>query len=256
MTVVLMGQDKPEEIKADLKARWEAASKLQDKEPVKFENEANEIVANDKFKKYGGELYRGIVKQMPVIHKNAEEQKAAEKDVAPFLSRVKVSKSDPKKLEAEADALYEEARSLLSRYQTSSYGPELTAIRDEMMKFQEEKSAGKGQINKDYFTLAREVRVKFTAGDCKGAQAQVSDFETKYKENADATVLKNVAELKDQIKRGAEDFVKKKNNETQNMVKDGKKKEALAMLEGCRAGLEGYPAALEKLEAAIKGLKP
>jgi len=255
MTMVLLNQDNPKEIKADIDQRWKEAWKLKDTNPVKLDQEIDDIIANTKFKKYGAETYSAVKKSKAAVHQDALNQQAAEKDVLPFLSKVKVAKADPKRLETEADSLYEEAKSWLTRYQTSSFGPELTSIRDEMKKYLEEKQSGKADVTKLAIALSRDVMTKIKEGDCKGASGLVTEFGTKYNEKEDATLFKNLGELRDQIKRGAEDFVKKKNTEAQKLVADGKKADAHKLLEGCRAGLEGYPAALDKLDSAIRALK-
>ena len=255
MTVVLMGQDKPEEIKADLDLKWKEAQKLQDKNPVKMDQEIDEILANEKYKKYGGKTYVAVRNSKAAVHRDAMEQLLADKEVLPFLSKVKVAKADPKKLDAEADNLGEEARSLLSRYEKSSYGPELKTIRDEMKDHQEKMQSGKADVTKLAISLSRDVMTKIKEGDCKGALAMVNEFGTKHNEKEDTALFKTLGEQREQIKRGAEDFVKRKNVEAQKMVAESKKADAVKLLEGCRAGLEGYPAALEKLEAHIKALK-
>ena len=252
MTVVLLGQDNPKEIKAELEARWKEDLKIADKNPVKMDEEVQSILANDKYRKYGGDIFSAVKKSKDAAHQKAVEQIAADKDVGPFLSKVKVAKADPKRLDVEADKLEDEASSLLSRYLQSSYGPELTAIRAEMKKYIEDKQAGKADVTKLAIALSRDVMTKIKEGDCKGALTLVNDFGTKYNEKEDAALFKSLGEQRDQIKRGAEDFVKKKNTEA---LKMDKKADGVKLLEGCRAGLEGYPAALEKLEAHIKALK-
>jgi hypothetical protein len=255
MTIVLMGQDNPKEIKAELDLRWKEALKIRDSNPIKVDQEVIEILTNDKYRKYGGDIFTAVRKSKDAIHADAVNQLAADKDVGPFLQKVKTAKADPKTLDAAADSLYEEAKSWLTRYQTSSYGPELTAIRDEMKDRLEKMNSGKANIPVLAIQLSADVMTKTKEGDCKGALVLVDTFGTKYNEKEDATLFKTLGELREQIKRKADDYVKKKNTEAQGLVKDGKKKEAVALLEGCRAGLEGYPAALEKLEAHIKALK-
>jgi hypothetical protein len=252
MVVVLMGQDKPDEIKADLKLRVDAMNKITD--PVKKEQEAEDIKANDKFKKYGAKLYLDVVKALPKFHADAVEQKAADDEVRPFFQRYTTAKGDEEKMKADMDGLYDEAKSLADKYASSNHAEKLRTIRDELKdKLEKSKSA------KDYsiplVNLKRDVEALLKEGKCKDAVKSVDEFGVKFSEKDDADLFNKLKEVRERIKRGAEEFVKKKNTEAQNLVKDGKKADALKLLEGCRAGLEGYTAALEKLEAAIKAVK-
>jgi pSer/pThr/pTyr-binding forkhead associated (FHA) protein len=255
MTMVLLNQDNPKEIKAELDQRWKDSWKLKDTNPVKLDQEIDEIIANPKYRKYGAETYSAVKKSKAAVHQDAILQQSADKDVGPFLSKVKVAKADPKRLETDADNLYEETRSWLTRYRTTSYGPELTALEVELKAFLDKRASEKGNVPKLTLALGHDAMSKTKEGDCKGAAALVAEFGAKYNEKEDAVLFKALGEIRDQIKRGAEDFVKKKNIEAQKLVADGKKPDAVKLLEGCRAGLEGYPAALDKLEAALKALK-
>jgi hypothetical protein len=252
MVVALMGQDKPDEIKADLKSRVDAMNKITD--PVKKEQEAEDIKANDKFKKYGAKLYLDVVKALPKFHQEAVEQKAADADVAPFFQKYNTAKGDEARMKSDADGLYDEARALADKYASSNHAEKLRTIRDELKKtLEERKSAADYTI--PLVTLKREVEALLKEGKCKEAAGKVDEFGVKYNEKEVAELFNQLKDVRERIKRGAEEFVKKKNTEAQNLAKDGKKADAVKLLEGCRAGLEGYTPALEKLEAAIKAIK-
>jgi hypothetical protein len=252
MVVVLMGQDKPDEIKADLKARIVQLNKITD--PIKKLAEAEDIHNNDKFKKYGAKDYSDIGKALPRFRQDAIDQKAADAEVTPFFQKYNTAKADPEKMKSDADGLYDEAKSLADKYASSNYAEKLRVIRDELKTALEaRKSAGDYTI--PLVTLKREVEAMLKEGKCKEAAGKVDEFGVKFNEKEVAELFNQLKDVRERIKRGAEEFVKKKNNEAQNLVKDGKKADALKLLEGCRAGLEGYTAALEKLEAAIKAVK-
>jgi len=253
MTMVLLNQDDPKAIKEELKQRLIALMKLQD-QPIKMDQEADDILANDKFKKYGAEDRRKLEKEKPKIHQNMLDQKDADLNVAPFMSKYNGARNDPLKMKGEADALYDEAKSLADKYASSNYAEKLKTIRDELKKGLEEKREA-GNYTIALVTLGAKVESKVKEGQCKEAVGMVDEFGVKFNEKENAELFNKLKELRDRVKRGSEEFVKKQNTAAQNMVKDGKKPEAIKLLEGARAGLEGFTAALEKLEAAIKAIK-
>ncbi|HLY74951.1 MAG TPA: hypothetical protein VKU80_12600, partial [Planctomycetota bacterium] len=105
--------------------------------------------------------------------------------------------------------------------------------------------------------LQSEVRSAAKKGDFVGATKTVNDYGEKFKEKEVLELFKKLSEQRDFLKRESVAFVNREAVKSQkDLVAEGAKKDEIKKhLESLKPGLEGYKEALEKLDAAIAGIK-
>jgi hypothetical protein len=212
------------------------------------------LAEHEPVRKYVNELYTKIEKEHTRIHQEASDLKKAAKDVKPFLDKYAAVKAKPADQKAQAQTLYDECKSQLDNYGNSVFGDQLRDIQKELQVILSESGPTWEQ---EIIGLQREVQVAVKKGDCAGAAKTVNDFGVKFNEKEKLVLFDKLKEERSMIDRQSEAFVKREVEKAQKELatEGANKAEIKKRLEGFKPGLEGYKKALEKLDAAIAGIK-
>ncbi|HZE96622.1 MAG TPA: FHA domain-containing protein [Planctomycetota bacterium] len=248
------GQVKPDEVRAKMKEQWKDVVKLKPGQEIEMDALIEKILAeHEHVRRYINEDYTKFEKEHTKVHQVAAEQRKAAKEVKPFLDKYAGLKGKPD-LKAQAQALYDENKSLIDSYGGTAYVEKLREIQTELQVVLSETGP---TWESEIVGLQREVQVAVKKGDCAGAAKVVTDFGTKHNEKEKLQLFAKLNEEREMIKRQSDAFVKRETDRaTKELATEGANKADIKKrLEGYKAGLEGYPAALEKLEAAIAGIK-
>ena len=162
----------PAAIKAELEARIEELNKIPAEEAIRKDALAEEHLANDLYKQYAKALWLKLERAHRSIHDAALLERAAAKEVPPFLARCK----DLSKVErAELQMLIGEARSLLDNYGATRYAD---ALRKTRLALDERFAALPPLVTaQDVIELTRKVQQALTEGHFSGAQDLIKDFQ-------------------------------------------------------------------------------
>lgn len=248
-------QIKPDEVKALMLKQWEDnVKKLKPGQEIEMDAAIEAILAeHEPVRKYVNEIYTKFAKEHDKVHQIAIDQRKASKDVKPYLDKYAAIKAKPADLKAQAQTLYDEGKSLSDSYGQSPFGVQITAILEELKVVLAEREPG---WEKSIVPFQGDVRAAAKKGDFVGATKMIAEYAEKYKEKDDLQLFNKLQEQREFLKRESVAFVNREATKGQKEIADGTKKEEIKKrLEGYRAGLEGYKDALDKLEAAIAGIK-
>ncbi|HEV3028739.1 MAG TPA: FHA domain-containing protein [Planctomycetota bacterium] len=246
---------KPEEVKAVMRKEWADVQKLKPGQEIEMDNLIERILAeHEPVRRYVNEDYTKYEKEHTKVHQIASEQKKAAKDVKPFLDKYSAIKAKPADLKAQAQTLYDECKSQNDNYGGTVFGPQLQDILKELQGILADTGPTweQGMVG-----VQSEVRAAAKKGDFVGASKTINEYGEKFKEKEVLELFKKLTEQRDFLKRESVAFV---NRETVKAQKDlategTKKDEVKKRLEAFKPGLEGFKEALEKLDAAIAGIK-
>ena len=242
----------PEEVKKILKKEIESLNKIPKDDFIERDLRFEKILADPQYAKYGGAVRKTVDREHPKVHEAAETQKAADREVKPFLGKVQQAKESPERYDAKAEELYDEARSLGDKYNGTNHGAKLIELKEELKKYLENRKTDSWETS--YPRMTVDVQKEKEKGDCVAAMALVDGFGEKYKQKDNPPLSEKLKDLRDSIRRHADAHVEKLHREAQKLLDDGKKDEARKLLEAARPGLAGFPAA-EKLKSYIGELK-
>jgi pSer/pThr/pTyr-binding forkhead associated (FHA) protein len=245
----------PEEVKLLMAKEMDEVRKLKPSQVIEIDAAIEKVLAeHEPVRRYVNELYTKIEKEHTRIHSEASELKKAAKDVKPFLDKYEAMKAKPAELKAQAQALYDEGKSHADNYGNTVYGPQLQDILKELQVVLADRGPSweQGMVG-----LQSEVRNLAKKGDFVGATKAIADYGEKFKEKEVLELFKKLTELRDFLKRESLAFVNRESVKAQkDLATEGAKKDEIKKrLEAFKPGLEGYKDALEKLDAAIAGVK-
>jgi pSer/pThr/pTyr-binding forkhead associated (FHA) protein len=247
---------KPDEVKALMMKEWDdTVKKLKPGQEIEMDAAIERILAeHEPVRRYVNELYTKFSKEHDKVHSIALEQRKAAKDVKPFLDKYAQIKAKPAEQKAQAQTLYDECKSQLDNYGNTPYGDQLRAIQTELQGILADTGPSweQGMVG-----LQSEVRSAAKKGEFVGATKTVNDYGEKFKEKEVLELFKKLNEQRDFLKRESVAFVNRESVKAQkDLAAEGAKKDEIKKhLESLKPGLEGYKEALEKLEAAIAGIK-
>lgn len=245
----------PEAIKLLMAKQMDDLRKFKPDQVIEIDNGYEAVLAEHlAVRPYVNQLYTNIEKEHVKIHQIASDLKKAAKDVKPFLDKYAAVKAKPEDLKTQAQALYDEGKSLYDSYGNTVFGPQLQTILNELKLILESRGPGYASV---FPTLQNEVRAHAKKGEFAKAQQAIKEFGEKYKEAEDLELFNKLKDQREFLKRESVAFV---NRESQKAQKDlaaegAKKDEIKKRMEAFKPGLEGYKEALEKLEAAIAAIK-
>ncbi|HVR86417.1 MAG TPA: FHA domain-containing protein [Planctomycetota bacterium] len=248
-------QVNPDAVKEQMAKELTELRKFKPDQVIEIDAGYERILAeHEPVKKYVMQMYSNIDKEHTKVHQIALELKKAAKDVKPFLDKVAALKGKPADLKAQAQTLYDEGKSLSDSYGGTTFGPQLQAILTELKAILEQRGPG---WESAFPGLMNGVRGDAKKGDFVSANKAIGDFGEKYKEKDDLELFKKLNEQRDFLKRESVAFVNREAVKAQkDLATEGTKKdEVKKRLEAFKPGLEGYKDALEKLDAAIAGIK-
>lgn len=253
--VINANKVKPDEVKAVMIREWDdTVKKLKPGQEIEMDVAIEKILAeHEPVRRYVNELYTKFSKEHDKVHAIAVEQRKAAKDVKPFLDKYAALKAKGEH-KAQAQTLYDECKSQIDNYSNTPFGDRLRDIQKELQTI----LSDTGPIwEQEIIALQRDVQVAVKKGDCAGASKTVNDFGAKFNEKEKLELFKKLEEERGMIKRQSEAFVKREVEKAQkDLAAEGAKKDEIKKhLESLKPGLEGYKEALEKLEAAIAGIK-
>jgi hypothetical protein len=127
MASINTGRPDPQAVKAELQAKMVQLDEIN--EPIAREKFAKELLANELYRELAKALYGKLERALPKIREAANLERAAMKEVPPFLAKCKDLRPVPY---AELEPLYGEAGSLLRNYGTTRYGEELKRLVQEL----------------------------------------------------------------------------------------------------------------------------
>jgi hypothetical protein len=248
-------QINPEAVKVQMAAELAELRKFKPDQVIEIDNGFEKILAeHEPVKKYVLQMYSNIDKEHTKVHQIAADLKKAAKDVKPFLDKYAATKAKPADLKAQAQTLYDECKSHNDNYGNTVFGPQLQDILKELQGILADTGPSweQGMVG-----LQGEVRAAAKKGDFVGALKLISDYGEKFKEKDVLELFKKLNEQRDFLKRESVAFVNREAVKSQkDLAAEGAKKDEIKKhLESLKPGLEGYKEALDKLEAAIAGVK-
>jgi len=223
----------PETVKAEAQSRYDQLNRIPENDSIAREALAKELLANEQYREHAKAIMIKIERAYPKIHETANLERAAQKEIPPFLAKCKeLSRVPPDEL----DALLGEGRSLLRNYGTTRYGNELRRVVDEL-------NVRCDKIIRcfppDVIALQREVLKHLKEGHFAQGYALVAEFEKKYV---------NAQEFESQLREIRQSVLRKAEPEVAKILAE---KKALQRLEG--PDFKGLP--LPALDAAVRELK-
>jgi pSer/pThr/pTyr-binding forkhead associated (FHA) protein len=248
-------QVNPEAVKAEMAKELNDLRKFKPDQVIEIDNGFERILADhEPVKKYVMQMYSNIDKEHTKVHQIASELKKAAKDVKPFLDKYAAAKAKPADLKAQAQTLYDECKSHNDNYGNTVFGPQLQDILKELQGILADTGPSweQGMVG-----IQSEVRAAAKKGDFVGATKTVNEYGEKFKEKDVLELFKKLTEQRDFLKRESVAFVNREAVKAQkDLAAEGAKKDEIKKrLETLKPGLEGYKDALEKLDAAIAGIK-
>jgi pSer/pThr/pTyr-binding forkhead associated (FHA) protein len=245
----------PEAVKLVMAMQIKELQKLKPDQVIEIDNGYERILAeHEPVKKYVMQMYSNIDKEHTKVHQIASDLKKAAKEVKPFLDKYAALKAKPAELKLQAQTLYDEAKSLNDSFGNTVFGTPLTDIIKELQV----KLSETGPVwEQEIIGLQREVQIAVKKGDCAAAAKAVNEFGVKFNEKEKLVLFDKLKEERSMIDRQSEAFVKRETEKAQKELatEGANKAEIKKRLEGFKPGLEGYKKALEKLDAAIAGIK-
>jgi len=248
-------QVNPDAVKEQMAKELNELRKFKPDQVIEIDNGFEKILAeHEPVKKYVMQMYSNIDKEHIKVHQIAAELKKAAKDVKPFLDKYAAIKAKPADLKAQAQTLYDGCKSQNDNYGNTVFGTQLQAILKELQGILADTGPSweQGMVG-----LQSEVRAAAKKGDFVGATKTVNDYGEKFKEKDVLELFKKLTEQRDFLKRESLAFVNREAVKAQkDLASEGAKKdEVKKRLEAFKPGLEGYKDAMEKLDAAIAGIK-
>jgi len=244
----------PEAIKEEMAKQLTELRKFKPDQVIEIDAGFEKILSDhEPMKKYVLQMYSNIDKEHTKIHQIAVELKKASKDVKPFTDKYAAQKAKGEH-KAQAQTLYDECKSLNDTYGNTVFGQALQDILKELQTILADTGPSweQGMVG-----LQSEVRAAAKKGDFVGATKTVAEYGEKFKEKEVHELFKKLEEQRSFLKRESVAFVNREAVKAQkDLATEGAKKdEVKKRLEGFKPGLEGYKEALDKLEAAIAGIK-
>ncbi len=250
---VKASQVNPEKEKEEMLRRVKDIDKKFKPDQVAEKDQALEDILRDwePIKKYVAQVYADIEKIHSKVHPVAAELVKATKEVKPFLNKYAGIKAKPDDLKAQAQALYDECKSLNDSWGATTYGVKLTEILTELKAILENRGPS---WTEKFPTLQRDTEKQMGKGEFAQAKKATEAFATEFKEGEQPELHTKLVELRAHIDRRAEASPKKTIDAANKLVEEKKKDEAVKLLQAAKEGLEGYPKALEKIEAALTAI--
>lgn len=244
----------PEAVKQEMAKELAELRKFKPDQVIEIDAGFERILAeHEPVKKYVMQMYSNIDKEHTKIHQVASDLKKAMKEVKPFLDKYAAVKGKPE-LKAQAQTMYDECKSLNDSFGNTTIGSQLGDILKELQVILADTGPSWQQ---EIIGLQRDVQTAVKKGDCASAAKTVNAFGEKFNEKEKLDLFEKLKEERSMIDRQSEAFVKREVEKAQkDLAAEGAKKDEIKKrLEGFKPGLEGYKKALEKLDAAIAGIK-
>lgn len=251
LVAIHSGQDNPEEIKAELKAKIEEIEKLP---PERISDKYNALKKLQEESKYDikncGAVRKQLDKAVEDTRPLAERQQNAVKDVEPFLE--KLAKDEASLDTPKAQSLLDQASSLLNDYGTTPYRERLENAKKKLIEWLE---AHTSSDTPDAAWIPMKTAADRAAEehDFKRANDLVAAYERTWEGKLSSTIKGYLEDLKGSIARKLKRFIEDTLKESKDLNERGQTPEAQELLKKAMEkvqGLEGY----SELEGALKNL--
>jgi len=240
-----------EDVKKKAKAEVEALLRIPETEIMKRYEMAGSIVSNEDYIKYaGGEIVpaKRIRNQLQPL---VTQENRAGPALKPFYEKYKSLKDGPPEdYNKAADEMYEQAKVHLENFKTTSHGPRLTEIRNELKDFLEKRGI---QTWRDEFPkLVREVQRMIKANNFSNGLVLVNNFGSQNGEKDSSQLKAMLQGERERLKDEAKSYVDKlKAEAAQKPTKEERRKH----LEAGMPFVMGFPDVVKLLEQYIRDSK-
>jgi pSer/pThr/pTyr-binding forkhead associated (FHA) protein len=254
--LIKAGQVDPDKVRAEMNAELADIKKFKPEQVLEIDKALGDILSkHEPNKSRVLQRYSEIEREYKKVHAIAEDLRKANKEVLPFFARYAAVKAKPEDYKTQAQALYDECKSISDNFGGGAHGPRLTEILTELKKVLEEK--GSDTWRQHIIQLQADVQKGVSKGECAPALKVVNEFGEKWKEKDDIELIGKLKDERDKIKRQSDAFVNREVGKAQKeLAAEGAKKDEIKKrLEAFKPGLEGYPEALQKLENFIVTIK-
>jgi len=243
-----MGQVNSEEVKKQCLQEVQACLALPDTDVFKKATLGEGILANPDYRKYAPVELRPLEKAWPEIKARAELEKKAGTEVTAFLNKYRdLKEGPPAEYEKQSDALYDQVKLHLEAYGTTTFGPRLTEIRNEVMKYLENRMSK--TWTDEVVQLRKSVQKAIEAGTFGAALGLIDEFGKKFREGENTQLRELLQGEREKVQRLAKGFVERFNKF------EGTKEEKRKAMEAARPGLKGCGEAEKLLEKYINESK-
>lgn len=251
----------PAAIKADLEQKMAELQKLPPERIAAQDARAEELLAIEDYSKYARSLWLKLDRLHAGLHEAAKRDRAAEKEVPPFLARCKdLTHLTPEELSLRAG----EGRSLRDSHGSSRFGPILKIALDSIARRQDELRAKELEDLKKVLRreevspatavieLQRQVRVLVKQEQFAEALGLIDRFETL---KLDVDMKARSQEQRDFVVRSARTSLDALLKSARDLEGEEKRAEATRLLEEAQPRYKGISEA-GGIDAALRRLKP
>jgi len=243
-----MGQVNSEEVKKQCLQEVQACLALPDAEVFKKATLGEGILANPDYRKYSPVELRPLEKAWPEIKARAELEKKAGTEVKAFLDKYRdLKEGPPAEYEKQSDSLYDQVKLHLDAYGTTTFGPKLTEVRNEVMKYLENRMSTTWTA--EVVQLRKGVQKAIDAATYGAALVTINEFGAKFREAENKQLAELLQGEREKVQREARKFVEKLKSA------EGSKEEKRKAMEAARPGLKGCGEAEKLLEKYINESK-
>jgi hypothetical protein len=185
----------PDAIRAELEARIVELNAIPDTDPIRKEAFAKKLIDNEDYRKYARGILIKVERALPKLQAAAHLERAALKDVTPFLARCKeVTTLSP----AALAALSDEARALLDTYGATRHAD---ALRAAQKRVNEQLAADPPCTSTDVLNLGIAVQKALDKDKVDEARRLIEDF-VKKRRGADQ-FKSQIDQLREKVNRRA-----------------------------------------------------
>jgi hypothetical protein len=244
--VISSGTKNSEEVKKQALEEMKQLEAIPENEYEKRLEKIDAIITNPDYVKYAlAEIDPARRMREPVAAK-VKLQKDANGIVKPWIEKYKTLKNGPiEDFKPKWNDLYDELRAHLESYGTTTFGPELTAIRNELKELIENIGPS---WNEELPKFRNEITRLINAKNYNQGLVEVENFQKKFKDVSSSQFTSQVQDVLRQLRNAAKDRVEElKKLAAEKSTKEEKRR----IFEAARPFLQGFPEALKELDKAI-----
>jgi hypothetical protein len=161
----------PDQIKAELAARIDDLNKIPTTDAIRREALAKELLDDERYRQHAKALWLKLERAYRAIQTEAQAERAARKEVPPFLARCKELSAVPP---AAVQALYDELRAHLDNYGMTRFGADLRKVEAELKARLE--ALPKSVTSLDVVELNRKTRMLVAGSQFDEALRLIEEF--------------------------------------------------------------------------------
>lgn len=238
-------KDDPARMKAEFQQRLDQLDRCSERDPIRKDLMAEELLAEDSYKEHVKPLYLRLERAHPKLHESAQRERAAQRDLPPFLGRCSALQS---MTAAELGLLHDEARALLDRYGGTGHE---AALREALQRISERIDGATRVAASDVIRLQRDVRQAAAGGRFSSAMDLTATF---LKQPAGQEYAVQVRELEESVRKMAAAAARALMENGRVLLDRGDKAGALQLIDRALPEFKGLREAvpLEALRRSIR----